>query len=52
MYSSKDFELYEAIRELSILKEMADPDPQNLKKQKNVSYFARRTLEILQKWHY
>ena len=32
MYSSKDFELYEAIRELSILKEMPDPDPLTLKK--------------------
>ncbi len=39
MYSSKDFELYEAIRELSILKEMADPDPHTLKKaEKRVSF--------------
>lgn len=32
MYSSKDFELYEAIRDLSILKEMPHPDPISLKK--------------------
>lgn len=39
MYSSKDFELYEAIRELSILKEMHDPDPAALKKaEKKVSF--------------
>lgn len=32
MFSSKDFELYEAIRELSILKEMHDADPRALRK--------------------
>jgi len=32
MYSSKDYELYEAIRDLSILKEMRNPDPISLKK--------------------
>ncbi|GEO10716.1 aromatic amino acid hydroxylase [Segetibacter aerophilus] len=39
MFSSRDFELYEAIRELSILKEMPDADPANIAKaQKNVEY--------------
>lgn len=39
MFSSKDFELYEAIRELSILKEMPDADPSEiLKAQKKVEY--------------
>src|SRR5690606_1256981 len=32
MFSSKDFELYEAIRELSILKEMHDADPSLIRK--------------------
>ncbi len=39
MFSSKDFELYEAIRELSILKEMPDANPEDLQKaQKKVEY--------------
>ncbi|MCW3110686.1 MAG: aromatic amino acid hydroxylase, partial [Segetibacter sp.] len=39
MFSSKDFELYEAIRELSILKEMPDADPGDIQKaQKKVEY--------------
>jgi len=42
MYSSKDFELYEAIRELSILKEMHDPDPAELKK-------AEKKINLCQK---
>lgn len=32
MFSSQDFELYEAIRSLSILKEMPDADPEEIKK--------------------
>ncbi|MDB5010512.1 MAG: phhA, partial [Mucilaginibacter sp.] len=32
MFSAQDFELYEAIRALSILKEMPDADPQEIKK--------------------
>ncbi len=32
MFSSKDFELYESIRHLSILKESADADPQEIAK--------------------
>jgi phenylalanine-4-hydroxylase len=31
MFSAQDFELYEAIRQLSILKEMPDADPEELK---------------------
>jgi len=39
MFSSKDFELYEAIRELSILKEMPHADPLDIEKaQKKVEY--------------
>jgi len=44
MYSSKDFELYEAIRELSILKEMPDPDPQTLKKAEKRVLFCQKNL--------
>jgi len=32
MFSAQDFELYEAIRSLSILKEMPDADPEEIKK--------------------
>lgn len=39
IFSSRDFELYEAIRELSILKEMPDADPAALSKaEKKVAY--------------
>lgn len=39
IFSSKDFELYEAIRELSILKEMPDADPAAIRKaEKNVEF--------------
>lgn len=42
MYSSRDFELYEAIRELSILKEMYDPDPVALRKaEKKVEFYQK-----------
>ena len=44
MYSSKDFELYEAIRELSILKEMPDPDLQTLKKAEKRVLFCQKNL--------
>ena len=44
MYSSKDFELYEAIRELSILKEMADPDPKTVKKAEKRVLFCQKNL--------
>lgn len=39
MFSSRDFELYEAIRELSILKEMPNSDPAEIRKaEKKVAY--------------
>src|SRR5438128_3704246 len=39
MFSSKDFELYEAIRELSILKEMPDSSKEDLEKsERKVAY--------------
>ncbi len=44
MFSSKDFELYEAIRELSILKEMHDADPLLLKKAEKKVDFCQKTL--------
>lgn len=44
MYSSKDFELYEAIRELSILKEMSKPDPIILKQAEKKVFFCQRNL--------
>lgn len=44
MFSSKDFELYEAIRELSILKEMHDPDPVSLKKAEKRVLFCQKNL--------
>jgi phenylalanine-4-hydroxylase len=44
MYSSKDFELYEAIRELSILKEMHDPDPSELKKAEKKISFCQKNI--------
>jgi len=44
MYSSKDFELYEAIRELSILKEMHDPDPAELKKAEKKIDFCQKNI--------
>lgn len=44
MFSSKDFELYEAIRELSILKEMPDPDPITLKKAEKRVLYCQKNL--------
>ena len=44
MFSSKDFELYEAIRELSILKEIHDPDPAALRKAEKRVYFCQKNL--------
>lgn len=44
MFSSKDFELYEAIRELSILKEMHDPDPAALRKAEKQVNFCQKNL--------
>ncbi len=44
MYSSKDFELYEAIRELSILKELHNPDPAELKKAEKKVSFCQKNI--------
>lgn len=44
MFSSKDFELYEAIRELSILKEMHQADQAALKKAEKRVYFCQKSL--------
>ncbi len=44
MFSSKDFELYEAIRELSILKEMHDADPGALRKAEKRVDFCQKNI--------
>lgn len=44
MFSSKDSELYEAIRELSILKELHEPDPALLRKAEKKVEFCQRNL--------
>lgn len=44
MFSSKDFELYEAIRELSILKEMHDTDPALLRKAEKKVDFCQKNI--------
>jgi phenylalanine-4-hydroxylase len=44
MFSSKDFELYEAIRELSILKEMPDTDALELNKAEKKVSFCQQNL--------
>ncbi|HEY1009744.1 MAG: aromatic amino acid hydroxylase [Daejeonella sp.] len=44
MFSSKDFELYEAIRQLSILKEMHDADPADLRKAEKKVNFCQKNI--------
>lgn len=44
IFSSKDFELYEAIRELSILKEMVDADPAEIRKAEKKVAFCQENL--------
>lgn len=44
IFSSKDFELYEAIRELSILKEMPDADPAAIRKAEKKVEFCQKNL--------
>jgi phenylalanine-4-hydroxylase len=44
MYSSRDFELYEAIRELSILKEMPNADPAEIRKSEKKVAFCQDNL--------
>src|ERR1700761_9535912 len=46
MYSAQDYELYEAIRALSILKEMPDADPQEIKNAEDqVTYWQQNIGE-------
>jgi phenylalanine-4-hydroxylase len=46
MYSAQDYELYEAIRALSILKEMPDADPEEIRKaQEQVAYWQQNIGE-------
>lgn len=44
MFSSRDFELYEAIRELSILKEMPNADPGEIRKAEKKVDFCQQNL--------
>ena len=44
IFSSKDFELYEAIRELSILKEMPDADPAAIRRAEKKVEFCQKNL--------
>lgn len=44
MFSSRDFELYEAIRTLSILKEMPDADPAAIRKAEKQVEFCQNNL--------
>lgn len=44
MFSSKDFELYEAIRQLSILKEMHDANPADLRKADKKVDFCQKNI--------
>lgn len=44
IFSSKDFELYEAIRHLSILKEMPDANPAAIKKAEKKVAFCQKNL--------
>lgn len=44
IFSSKDFELYESIRQLSILKEMPDADPAEVRKAEKKVKFCQENL--------
>ncbi|MDB5155065.1 MAG: phhA [Mucilaginibacter sp.] len=44
MFSAQDFELYEAIRALSILKEMADADPEEIKKAEELLTYRQENI--------
>ncbi|MDN3579674.1 aromatic amino acid hydroxylase [Mucilaginibacter flavus] len=44
MFSAQDFELYEAIRALSILKEMPDADPEEIKKADELVAFRQENM--------
>lgn len=44
MFSSQDYELYEAIRHLSILKEMPDADPEEIKKAEDLVEYWQQNM--------
>jgi len=44
MFSAQDFELYEAIRALSILKEMPDADPEEIKQAEELVDFRQKNM--------
>jgi len=44
MFSAQDFELYEAIRALSILKEMPDADPEEIKKAEDLVAYRQENM--------
>lgn len=44
MFSAQDFELYEAIRALSILKEMPDADPQEIKRAEELVSYRQENM--------
>ncbi len=44
MYSAQDFELYEAIRALSILKEMPDADEEEIKKAEELVHYRQANI--------
>lgn len=44
MFSAQDFELYETIRSLSILKEMPDADPQEIKKAEELLEYRQNNM--------
>ncbi|HVV55875.1 MAG TPA: aromatic amino acid hydroxylase [Mucilaginibacter sp.] len=44
MFSAQDFDLYEAIRSLSILKEMPDADPQEIKKAEELVAYRQENM--------
>jgi phenylalanine-4-hydroxylase len=44
MFSAQDFELYEAIRALSILKEMPDADPEEIKKAEELLAYRQENI--------
>jgi len=44
MFSAQDFDLYEAIRSLSILKEMPDADPEEIKKAEELLDYRQKNM--------
>ncbi|MBS1501619.1 MAG: aromatic amino acid hydroxylase [Bacteroidetes bacterium] len=44
MFSAEDFDLYEAIRSLSILKEMPDADPEEIKKAEKLVEYRQKNM--------